>query len=260
MPLHSFMGAAMKLDLTDQVAVVTGGAHRVGKAIALELARRGVNILVHYGGSAEAATETVREIKSLGVDAHAAQGDLTKPEGVEAIFTALREHFGRLNILVNSAANFQQRDLLEVTLADWQNTLNINLTAPFLTTQAAAAMMRQNDPSGGVIINILDKGAMEPWTKYPHHAVSKAGLWMLTQVSAASLAPDIRANAVLPGPVMKTAGKMTDAEWAAVGKTTVLGRTGTPEDVARAVAYLAGEDFITGTVIHVDGGEHLYGA
>lgn len=250
----------MRLDLTDQVAIVTGGARRVGKAIALELARRGVHILVHYGGSAQAATETVREIKSLGVDAYPVQGDLSKPEGVEAIFTALREDFGRLNILVNSAANFQQRNLLEVTLADWQETLNINLTAPFLTTQAAAAFMHQNDPSGGVIINILDKGAVQPWPRYPHHSVSKAGLWMLTQVSAASLAPEIRVNAVMPGPVMKTEGvNMTDAEWEKIGKTTALQRTGTPEDVARAVAYLASEDWITGTVIHVNGGEHIWG-
>ncbi|MBZ0279573.1 MAG: SDR family oxidoreductase [Anaerolineae bacterium] len=250
----------MRVDLTDQVAVVTGGARRVGKAIALELARRGAHILVHYGGSAQAATETVREIKSLGVDAHAVQGDLSKPEGVEAIFTALREDFGRLNILVNSAANFQQRNLLEVTLADWQETLNINLTAPFLTTQAAATLMHQNDPAGGVIINILDKGATQPWPRYPHHSVSKAGLWMLTQVAAASLGPNIRVNAVMPGPVMKTEGvNMSDAEWAKIGKTTALQRTGTPEDVARAVAYLAAEDWITGTVIHVNGGEHVWG-
>jgi NAD(P)-dependent dehydrogenase (short-subunit alcohol dehydrogenase family) len=246
------------IDLADQVALVTGAAHRVGKAIALELARCGVHVLVHYGGSAEAATETVRDIKSLGVDAYAAQADLSKPDGIVSLFSALREHFGRLNILVNSAANFQQRDLLEVSLADWQETLNINLTAPFLCTQAAVAIMRQNDPSGGAIVNILDKGAIEPWPKYPHHSVSKAGLWMLTQVSAASLGPDIRVNAVIPGPVMKPAGgAMSDEEWAKVGQRTALQRTGSPEDVARAVAYLVGEPFITGTVIHVNGGEHL---
>ncbi len=249
----------MHLDLTDQVAVVTGGAHRVGRAIALELARRGAHLLIHYGGSAAAATETVREVKSLGVDAHAVQGDLREPSGVEAIFTALREHYGKLNILVNSASNFQARPLLEVTLDDWQETLAINLTAPFLCTQAAAMMMRANDPPGGVIINILDKGALHPWPKYPHHSVSKSALWMLTQVSAASLGPDIRVNAVLPGPVMKPAGvEMSDEQWAKVGQRTALGRTGSAEDVARAVAYLVSEDFITGTLIHVNGGEHLW--
>lgn len=249
----------MRVDLSGQVALVTGAAHRVGKAIALELARRGVHILVHYGSSAAAATETVREIKSMGVDAFSVQADVSGQTGVETIFTALREHFGCLNILVNSAANFQKRDLLEVSLQDWQETINTNLTGPFLCTQAAAALMRQNDPSGGVIINILDKGALEPWPEYPHHSVSKAGLWMLTQVSAASLGPDIRVNAVIPGPVMKPAGaNMSDEEWAKVGQRTPLRRTGTAEDVARAVAYLTSEDYLTGAVIHVNGGEHLW--
>lgn len=248
----------MRVDLKEQVAIVTGAAHRVGKAIAIELARRGVHILVHYSTSDTAATETAREIKSFGVDAYTVQADLSNPEGIETIFTSVRERFGRLNILVNNAANFQQRNLLEVSLQDWQETLNINLTAPFLCTQAAAAMMRQNDPSGGVIINILDKGAIDPWPKYPHHSVSKAGLWMLTQVSAASLGPDIRVNAVLPGPVMKPAGAtMNDADWEKLGKALPLQRTGSPDDVARAVAYLASEDFVTGSVIPVNGGAHL---
>ncbi len=249
----------MHIDISDQVAVVTGGAHRVGKAIALELARRGVNILVHYGTSTQEATETVREIKSLGVEAYAVQADISKPEAVETIFAALREHFGRLNIFVNSASNFQKRDLLAVTLDDWQQTMAINVTAAFLCTQAATAMMRENDPSGGSIINILDRGAIGPWAAYPHHSVSKAALWMLTQVSAASLGPDIRVNAVLPGPVMKPAGtNMSDDDWAQIGKkTTTVQRVGSADDVARAVAYLASEDFVTGTVIHVNGGEHL---
>lgn len=249
----------MRVDLTDQVALVTGGAHRVGKAIALELARRGVHILIHYGSSADEATETVREIKSLGVDAYSVQADLSQPEGIENIFAALRENFGKLHILVNCAANFQKRDLLDVSLQDWQQTLAINLTAPFLCTQAAAAIMRQNEPSGGVIINILDKGALEAWPRYPHHSVSKAGLWMLTQVTAASLGPDIRANAIVPGPILKPAGSnMSDADWAKVGQRTPLQRTGSAEDVARAVAYLAAEDYVNGAVIHVNGGEHVW--
>jgi len=248
----------MRVDLTEQVALVTGGAHRVGKAIALELARRGADVLIHYGTSADAATETVREIKSLGVSAHAVQADLSTQAGIETVFIALQEHFGQLHILVNSAANFQQREILEVSLEEWQETMAINLTAPFLCTQAAAALMRANDPPGGVIINVLDKGAIQPWPKYAHHSVSKAGLWMLTQVSAASLGPDIRVNAVIPGPVLKPAAtNMSEAEWAKVGDRTALKRTGTPEDVARAVAYLASEDFITGAAIPVNGGEHL---
>lgn len=250
----------MLVNLQDQVALVTGSAHRVGRAIALELARHGVHILVHYHNSPpDTVRSTVQDIKSMGVDAFAVQGSVSTPEGVEQIFGGVREHFGRLNILVNSASVFQKRGLLDVTYDEWQETMAVNLTGPFLCTQAAAALMRQNDPSGGVIINILDKGALEPWPEYPHHSVSKAGLWMLTQVSAASLGPDIRVNAVIPGPVMKPAGaNMSDEEWAKVGQRTPLRRTGTAEDVARAVAYLTSEDYLTGAVIHVNGGEHLW--
>jgi NAD(P)-dependent dehydrogenase (short-subunit alcohol dehydrogenase family) len=248
--------ALMKTDLHGQVALVTGAAHRVGKAIALELARHGVHILVHYGGAAAAAAETVRELQALGVEAHAVQADLRQPVAIDALFDALRTHFGRLHILVNSASNFQRRNLLTLSLEDWNETLAINLTAPFRCTQLAAPLMRQNTPSGGVIINILDRGAISAWPEYPHHGISKSGLWMLTQVSAVSLAPDIRANAVLPGPVIKPE-RMAAADWEREGQVAPLRRTGSAEDVARAVAYLAAEDYITGTVLHVNGGEHL---
>lgn len=249
----------MRIELSDQVALVTGSAHRVGKAIALELAREGVHLMVHYHSAAEKEVrDTLHEIKSFGVDGFAVQADISRPDGVDKIFAAVREHFGRLNILVNSASNFQRRDLMEVTLEDWQATLNINLTAPFLCTQAAVRLMRENSPSGGSIINICDKGAVAPWPEYAHHGVSKAGLLALTQVSAVSLGPEVRVNAIIPGPVLKPADSaMSDADWEKVGQRTALRRTGSAEDVGRAVVYLACENFITGTVIHVDGGEHL---
>jgi NAD(P)-dependent dehydrogenase (short-subunit alcohol dehydrogenase family) len=249
----------MHIDLTDQVALVTGSVHRVGRSIALELARQGAHIMVHYHSSApEAVRDTLQDIKSMGVDAFAVQADLSHAEGIEAMFTAVREHFGRLHILVNSASLFQKRGLLDASLDDWQQTMAVNLTAPFLCTQAAAAMMRRDDNPGGVIINICDKGADGPWVEYAPHGISKAALLALTEVSAASLGPDIRVNAIIPGPVMKPAGRaMSDEEWAQVGAPLPLSRTGSPEDVARAVAYLARESFVTGATIHVNGGEHL---
>lgn len=249
----------MHIDLTDQIALVTGSAHRVGRAVALELARRGAHIMVHYHASApEAVRDTLQEIKSMGVDAFAVQADISRAAGVEDIFTAVREHFGHLDILVNSAALFHKGGLLETSLDDWQQTLDVNLTAPFLCTQAAAAAMRQGGKSGGAIVNICDKGVDRPWVEYAAHGVSKAALLALTQVSAASLGPDIRVNAVVPGPVMRPAGRpMSEEEWEQVGAHLPLMRPGSPEDVARAVAYLASESFITGAVIHVNGGEHL---
>lgn len=249
----------MPFDPADGVALVTGSAQRVGRAIALALARTGMHIMVHYhSANPDMARSTVQDIKSMGVDAYAVQADIGTAEGVGQIFSAVREHFGRLHVLVNSASIFQKRTLLEVSLEEWQQTLDVNLTGPFLCTQAAAALMRENTIPGGVIINICDRGVDGPWPEYAHHGVSKAALWALTQVSALSLGPDIRVNAIVPGPVMKPAGRnMSDEAWADVGDTLPLERTGSAEDVARAVVYLVHEDFVSGALLHVNGGEHL---
>jgi NAD(P)-dependent dehydrogenase (short-subunit alcohol dehydrogenase family) len=247
----------MQLDITGSVALVTGSAHRVGKAIALELARRGANIVIHYHRSDEATVrDTVQDMKSLGVETVAIQADVSTPDGVTELFSGVVERFNRLDILVNSASIFQPGGLLNASLDDWNRSLSVNTTGPFLCTQAAAEIMAKNSPPGGAIVNILDRGAIMPWQVYAHHGVSKAALWMLTQTSAVELGPDVRVNAVLPGPVMQP-DDVTGEEWAATGNKTLLKRTGTPEDVARAVAYLVTESFITGTLIHVNGGRHL---
>lgn len=248
----------MRVDLTDKIALVTGSAHRVGKAIALELARQGVHIMVHYHSSEdEHVRETLQEIKSFGVDAFSIQADISTRAGVDAVFAAVWDNLKGLHILVNSASTFTGNTFMEVTLEDWQKSMNTNLTAPFLCTQAAVKMMRENDPSGGAIINILDYGSARPWPERVDHGISKAGLLMLTQVSAVSLGPEnIRVNGVLPGPVLKAPG-LSDERWQQVGQASPLRRTGKPEDVARAVVYLASEDYITGAVLEVNGGEHL---
>ena len=249
----------MRIDLNDKVALVTGSARRVGRSIALELAKQGAHILVHYH-RAEAAEvrDTIQAIKSQGVAAHACQADLSQAQGVDGLFAGLNERCGRLDIVVNNASVFQKRQLLDVTLAEWDLTMAVNLRAPFLVTQRAARLMNANPLPGGVIINICDAGADGPWLDYPHHGVSKSALWMLTQVSALSLGPTIRVNAIAPGPVMKTAGReISDEDWARVGQRSVLRRTGKPEDVARAVVFLCQEDHITGELLHVNAGEHL---
>mgnify|MGYP001160636131 CR=1 FL=1 len=248
----------MLIDLSDQIAIVTGAAHRVGKAIAVELARAGVHVVIHYNSAEpDQVRDTVQEIKSFGVDALAVQADLSTSEGVATLFDAVREHHGRLDILINSASVFPQGDLLDVSLEEWQQTLDVNVTAPFLCTQAAVRLMRENTPVSGVIVNIVDKGAVSPWPQRPHHGISKAALWMLTQTCAIEFAPEIRVNAVLPGPVLAPPG-MPEKRWHDIGETqTLVKRTGSAQDVARAVVFLVREDFITGALIHVNGGEHL---
>ena len=246
----------MKIDLTDKVALVTGSAHRVGKAIALALADEGINIAVHYNNTDPAIVrDTMQDIKTKGVDAISLQANIADPEEIPGLFEQIREHFGKLDILVNSASVFPTRSLLDITLEEWDLAMNVNLRAPFLLTQQAARLMLQNEDPGGAIVNICDQGAFAPWPKRPHHGISKHGLWMLTQVSAIALAPQIRVNAVVPGPVLKA--KMSDAAWNQLGKELPLDKTGKPDDVGRAVVYLLSEDFLTGSKIEVNGGEHL---
>ena len=249
----------MRVNLQDKIALVTGSAQRVGRVIALELAKQGVHLLVHYNSADPSQVrETLQQIKSHGVDAHAIQADLNRSDGVDTLMAAAAERFDRLDIIVNSASVFQMREFLEVSLTDWDSTMAVNLRAPFLSTQRAARTMASNPSPGGVIVNICDAGVDGPWQKYPHHGISKSALWMLTQVSALSLGPAIRVNAIAPGPVMKSAGRgTTDDEWTKIGERSVLQKTGEPEDVARAVVYLCQEDHITGALLHVNAGEHL---
>jgi pteridine reductase len=244
-------------ELAGKVALVTGAAHRVGKAIALELARHGAHIALHYGSSPPTVVEqTRRDIEALGVSAFPVRADLSDPDAPERLIDAVTAHFRRLDVLVNSASNFLRNQLPDVSLDEWNTTLAINLTAPFLLTQHAARAMMQNDPPGGAVVNICDKGALAPWVDFAAHGVSKAGLLALTKLSAVSLAPHIRTNAVIPGLVLKPERTPPD-RWQTLALPTPMRRPGSAEDVARAVAYLVREPYLNGAVINVDGGEYL---
>lgn len=242
-------------DLSGRVALITGSARRLGKEIALELARAGSDILIHYGSTPlETVHETVAELRALDIHAEATQADLAQGQEINHLVRSAINHFGRLDILVNSAAIFQRRDFLDITREDWERTLAINLSAPFLLTQAAARVMQEN--ASGVIINIGDYGSLQPWPRYPHHGICKAALMMLTRTSALSLAPEIRVNAVIPGPVLRP-DDMSEQAWSKICASTPLGWGGSGESISKAVRYLASEDAITGAVISVDGGHSL---
>ncbi|MSR37092.1 MAG: SDR family oxidoreductase [Gemmatimonadetes bacterium] len=236
-----------------KVALVTGGAVRVGRALSQGLAEAGYDVAVHYHSSATAAREVARRIGELGRNGVLIEGDLGDPAGVEAIAAAVRERCGRLDLLVNSAASFEHADLLEVDAAAWDRVMNVNLRGPFLLVRETAALLKA---SQGAVVNILDLGAIEAWTHHPHHAVSKAALLHLTKVLARALAPEVRVNAVLPGTVLMP--ESLDASSGERERRRIpLGRLGSPEDVLRAVLFLAASPFITGEVLVVDGGRSL---
>jgi pteridine reductase len=241
------------MDLTNQSALVTGGAHRVGKAIALALAERGCNLVVHFHQSVEAAAQTEAEVRAIGVDATTIQADLSHMEGIERLFQEIDDQAIPLDILINSAAVMERVDLLLATEDNWRRTIDLNLKGAFFCLQQAALRMQQN---GGVIVNISDVGGTRPWSHYPVHSVSKAGIEMLTKVGALALAPKIRVNGVMPGPVIKPEW-LSEARWKQLANRLPLKRAGGGSDVAEAVVFLIENDYITGETLTVDGGDHL---
>lgn len=247
-------------DLEDNVVFVTGSARRVGRAIALGFAKRGANVVIHHASpsSAELAKTAVGEAKRLGADALITTGDQSDPEDVARMFTEVRGYYGRLDVMVNSAALFRREDFVDISYEAWQQVMDVNLTGPFLLSQQAARLMIENEDRG-VIINIADNSGINGWASYAHHSVSKAGVIMLTRVSALALAAhDIRVNCVVPGPVLLPPGSTPSAE-ERMAASLPLGRLGTPENVAHACVFLVQNDFATGSILRVDGGEGVAG-
>jgi pteridine reductase len=240
------------MELEGTTALVTGGAHRVGRAILLALARAGADVVLHYHRAEAQAQATQAEAQALGRRVLRVRADLSRVEEIEAMFEEVRRTFPALQVLVNSAAIMEAQPVEQVTSADWDRTLDLNLRAPFFCAQQAAKLMAR----GGVIINIGDVAGLQPWARYPVHSVSKAGVVMLTQVLARALAPRIRVNAVAPGPVAKPPD-LAPERWEAVTRRMPLKREGAPEDIAQAVLYLVQAEFVTGTILTVDGGAHL---
>jgi len=240
------------MEIKNKIAVVTGAAQRVGRVIALALAEAGADIVVHYHRSHEKARATVAEIKRKNVRAIAVGGDLGDPASVVNLFQRVTAEFGGIDILVNSASIFEAGEVLTLTPEAWERALNVNLTAPFFCAQHAARSMQPR--GGGVIINIADLSGLQPWAKHPAHSVSKAGLLMATKVLAKALAPAIRVNAIVPGPVLKP-DDWTAEEWERAARRTLLKRTGSGYHVAQAVKFVIEQDFMTGETIVLDGGE-----
>ena len=243
------------MTLRGRWALVTGAARRVGRVVAHELAGRGANVIVHYHTSAAEAATAVASLRALGVEAEAVGADLADTAAVRRLASEAEARSGGIAVLVNSASNYLQTPFDTITEADWDASLDVNLKAPFLLAWTIGRAMR--DRGEGVIVNVADWAGERPYRNYLPYCVSKAGLVALTKALAKELAPDVRVNAVAPGPVLLPE-HFSEGEVAAVRRATPLGRIGTPEDVARAIRFLAEEaDFSTGSILHVDGGRGI---
>ncbi len=240
------------MDPKGKIAFVTASARRIGKATSLALAAAGANVVINYRTSADEAEATAAEARALGVEAMTVQLDVADYRTVAPAITKISQEFGPIDILVNNASLFKQAPLPTTDFTIWHNTIDVIVHTPFYCANAVAPHMLAKGE--GVIINIVDLSAWEAWPKYAAHSVAKAALLALTRQLALELAPAVRVNAVAPGPVLPPL-HFTDEMVARTADKTLLGRWGTPEDVAEAVLFLVKANYITGEFITVDGGE-----
>jgi NAD(P)-dependent dehydrogenase (short-subunit alcohol dehydrogenase family) len=240
------------MELGGRWALVTGAAKRVGRSIALALAERGANVVVHYHSSADAAASTVRDLEARGVRALALSADLARTGDTQALAHEAEARSGGIALLVNNASNYLRVPFDRMSEAVWDASLDTNLKAPFLLAWHLGRAMRARGE--GRIVNLVDWAAERPYRDYLAYAVSKAGLVCLTKALAKELAPEVTVNAVAPGPVLPPED-LGEEERQAIVRATPLGRLGAPEDVARCVRFLAEEaNFSTGAIYYVDGG------
>jgi pteridine reductase len=238
---------------TGRRALVTGGGVRVGRSISLALGEAGYRVAIQFRTSQGDASATVRDLKRMGGRPLACRADLAEPEQITAMFEEVDRQFGGIDLLVNNAAIFPHSDPLAVSPSDWDTVFRINARAPFLCAQQAARRMGP----GSSIVNIADTGADEAWPGYVPYVASKAAVISITKGLARAWAPEIRVNAVAPGPVLLPEADSGEEAEREAAKRTVAGRLGTPEDVAQAVLFLDRAPYVTGEVIRVDGGHHL---
>jgi len=241
-----------------RVALVTGGARRVGRVIALELARAGCDVAVHFFRSSEQAHEVVTEIETLGRRATAVEGDLARAENAERVVAATIDRLGGLNVLVNNAAVFHADGSDTLSPFDtelWRRTFEVNVFAPAALCQAAHPHLRVD--GRGCVVNLCDISAEHPWPDHLAYCASKAALVNLTRSLARAMAPEVRVNAVAPGIAVFPEAFPPELRDRLVQKVP-LRREGTPREVARLVRFLVEDaDYITGQIISIDGGRGI---
>lgn len=244
------------------VALVTGAARRLGRAMALYLAGRGHDVAIHYDRSEAEAEETAAEARALGVRAEVFRADLLDTDAAAALVPRVAGALGRLSVLVNNASIFDYDNIRSATMESWDRHLGSNLRAPFQLIQSFAAQAAPVDAEAGepvatgLVVNMVDQRVLKPTPEFMTYSLAKAGLWSLTRTAAQALAPAIRVNAIGPGPTMIGA-RQTPAHFAAQRAATILQRGADPQDVTAALGYLLDAKAVTGQLICVDGGQHL---
>jgi len=243
--------------LEGKAALVTGGARRVGAAIARRLHAAGAKVLIHYRDSEADAARLEAEFNAARPKSAArVKAELLAPIAPRALLLAALEGFGRLDILVNNASSFFPVEVGKIESSHWEELIGSNLRAPLFIAQQAAAELAKNE---GCIVNIVDIHAERPLKGYALYSVAKAGLAAMTRALALELAPRVRVNGVAPGAIAwPEDGQFAEGERARIVSTTPLARTGTPEDIARAVHFLACASYVTGQILAVDGGRSIF--
>jgi NAD(P)-dependent dehydrogenase (short-subunit alcohol dehydrogenase family) len=242
------------LDLKGKTALVTGGAHRIGGAITLGLARAGANVVINYNSSSEEAEKLASIVEGYGVRALPLQADITDYNQVEKMVNTASEQFGGVDILVNSASQFEKTPFPVVDIHQWENVIRVQVFGAFYCTNLVVPYMMKRQE--GAILNIVDISAWQPWKNFSAHSVGKSALLAFTRQLALDLAPHVRVNAVAPGPILPP-GNISAEGMLRTAQQTLLERWGDPEDVIEAVLFLLHSNYITGETVVVDGGQRL---
>jgi pteridine reductase len=242
------------MNIHGKVALITGSAKRIGREVAIELARRGARIAIHYRSDESEARATLKRVREAGGDGVIFQAELTHNRDIEKMFQDVQEAFGGLDILVNSASVFWPSTAAETTPEQWDEQMDTNAKAPLFVAQHAARLMLSR--GHGKIVNMADVAGEVIWPAYFPYSVSKATLIAVNRGLAKAYAPHIQVNAIAPGPVLFPENYTEEQKKSAIDRT-LLKRAGSPVDIVNAVVFLIENDYITGEVIHVDGGRHI---
>ena len=245
------------MQIKGKPALVTGGAHRVGRAIVLALAQAGANVVINYYSAEGFAADTAAEARALGVEALPCRADVSDYEQVLAMAQAAQARLGAVDILVNSASRFEKTPFPTQDVSAWQRVTRILVDGAFYCANALAPAMLERGQ--GAIVNIADLAAWQPWPDFAAHCVGKAALLALTRQLALELAPAVRVNAVAPGPVLPPVHYGSEAKLRQIASRTLLKRWGSPQDVAQAALFLLRAEYVTGETLVVDGGQRWGG-